>query len=114
MRPWQAAGKFLEEQRRCDRTAGPSAGVREVGDFTLQLLEVIRIDWHGPHPIASAIGNTANPLYPPVRCAEEAAGQLAKSNNDGSREGRDIDEMCSAELTRVPEAVAQDQTPLGV
>ena len=46
MRPRQAAGEFLQEQRSRDRTARPAAGVGEVGNFALQLIEVVRVDRH--------------------------------------------------------------------
>src|SRR5207344_1460369 len=54
VRPGQAAGELLQEERCRNRRRGTAAGVAEVGDLALQLLEVVIEDRHRPETIALA------------------------------------------------------------
>ena len=66
VRPRQAAGELLQEQRRRDRSGRPAAGVREVGDLALDLIAVFVEQRHRPDAIAGAIGDAAHALDPRV------------------------------------------------
>src|SRR5918995_6826591 len=65
--PRQIARELLDEERGGDRAARAAAGVREIGDFALELLEIVGGCWHRPRAIACSFARAQYGLHPRVR-----------------------------------------------
>src|SRR4029453_370884 len=108
MRPRQAARELAQEQCGGDRTRWTASGICKVGDLAFQLLSILVEQRHRPDPIARAVGHASNVFHPVWRCSEQPARDLAEGDDARTSQGGDVDEMCRAELPRVPEAVAKN------
>ena len=102
MRPRQPSGEFLQEHGGGDRPGRPAAGIHDVGNVALDLIAVLVEERHRPDAIPRTVRHAADLLHPRRRRAEEAARNFSEGDDTGAGERGDIDQMCGAELARVP------------
>ena len=83
-----------------DRASRTSADIDHVGDFALQLLEIVIVSRHGPHAVARPRGRSLNLIAPAVWMPEQAGIDAAQGDHTRASQRRDINEMRRAFLCR--------------
>src|ERR1041384_724435 len=113
MYPRRVGGKLAQEGC-CAGRVGPAAIVFEVGDEALDLLLVIVADGHAPSGSARTRRRREHTRGPRVVVAEETRAVIAERDDDRAGERGEIDDASCAKLSRVGDAVNEDEAAFGV
>src|SRR5713101_2223594 len=113
--PGRVAGEFLDEHGAGNGAAAFAAtDVLDVGDGSLDEIAVVVVDGHLPHFFADGFGAGEKLVGEGLVGAEDADVDIGEGDDDGAGEGSSVDEMGSAELLGVVDAVGQYKATFGV
>ena len=114
VRPAHSVRELPQEAGRGDGAGFAAGDIRHVGEIAFQEVGVFLGDRHAPGAVVGALARGGERRGELVVRREQAAVVRAERDHAGARERRDVDDGAWLEAARIGDAVAKDQTALGV